>query len=407
MFQSVVNLYRALGKPSVTDDSTYSFDGPITPVVRALIEDYRQINFRFGEIDVSQLSDSHAKIEVNLPRGDVGKFYSTIESFLTSTSSIAVGSIPENYYILEEDYLSGDLPKPIKLRSLESLTEFIKLLTLFSEDIHDLSGSGVRRLLFVLPPDGRIPQKTVVVPVVLEASALDNELNHYKILESLVSPSNEKKLHIEERRLVMKIAISDVLNNANSEMKLLTFLVKNWNEVLRKYRYNFQAYINKFAFDDIRKKIADAEIEYASKLSGVLGDIAGKLLALPVSLLGVIALEQAKSDFAFWSGCAGLFIVSLIYCLVLYNQNQQVSRLENSFNLIFSPFFNKINTYPKALRDALSQRKNGTAKQLLTLKWTFRIFYFLAMVPTIGAAYQAYIRFNELPIKAVMYVLAV
>jgi membrane protein implicated in regulation of membrane protease activity len=123
-------------------------------------------------------------------------------------------------------------------------------------------------------------------------------------------------------------------------------------------------------------------------LGGVLGDIAGKLLALPVSLVAIIALEQTSSNFAFWIGCLALFVVSIIYLTVLYNQNLQVTRLKGSFDLAFSPFFSKIDTYPKALRDALSQRESGVGRQVKVLSWTFTLFYFIAALPAIGALCQ-------------------
>ena len=392
MFSSVVKLYRELGRPQVTDESTYSYDGPIGPGIDALVRECEGLDHRFGEVEVLRLTAVAAQIEVSLPRGDIGKFYTDYKKLLISTPSIASGILPENFYLIQENYLSGDDQKPDGVKAVESLTTFIKLLTDFAEDSHGADAGGQQRLLFVLPPDGRVPQKTVVVPMVLEAEALENELNHFRILESLLNSANEKKLHIEERKLVMKVAIGDVLANAETEQNKLTYLVKNWQEVLKKYRYNFQAYINKFAFDEVRKKIADAEIEYASKLGGVLGDIAGKLLALPVSLLALIALEQANSNFAFWTGCLTLFVVTIIYVAVLYNQKLQVNRLKASFDLAFSPFFSKIETYPKVLRDALNQRESGVGSQVKTLNLTFYLFYVIAALPTLGAIYQIWER---------------
>lgn len=388
MFQRVVQLYRKLGCPAVTGDFTYSYEGPIGPGVDALIRDCEDQDQRFGETEVLSLTATFAKVEVALPQGDAGRFYPNAKKLLVNAPSITSGAMPDNYYLIEEDFLSGELEKPVEVKSVESLATFIKLLTEFAEDNHGLSSGGQQRLLFVLPPDGRIPQRTVVVPVVLQEEALDNELNHFRILESLLNSANDKKIHIEERKLVMKVAIGDVLSNADVGANKLTYLVKNWQEVLKKYRHNFQAYINRFAFDEVRKKIADAEIEYASKLGGVLGDIAGKLLALPVSLVGIIALEQVSSSFAFWIGCLALIIVSLIYVAVLYNQNLQVIRLKASFDLVFSPFFSKISTYPKPLRDALNQRESGVGRQVRTLTLTFYLFYFIAVLPAAGAVYQ-------------------
>lgn len=163
--------------------------------------------------------------------------------------------------------------------------------------------------------------------------------------------------------------------------------------MLLKYRHNFQSYINKFAFDEVRKKIADSEIEYASKLSGVFGDIGGKLLALPLSLVALIALDDAKSTSAFFIGCLGLSIVSIVYFIILRNLWLAADRLKASFELAFSPFFNKLETYPSVLRNVLEKRKEALHTQLRFLKLTFTVFYVLACVPAIGALLKIVVRY--------------
>lgn len=394
MFSIVVGLYRSAGRPNILNGS-YSFNGATTPEILGAIEQYELLDPKYGEIDLRNGEPGNSHFDVVLPRGDNGAFYIDIRDFLNNAPSIALGHLPEHFYIVSEDFSSGDGALPASLQPVQSLAEFISALAEFAEDQTLVNGGAVPRLLFVLPPDGKIPQRTILVPIVLELDALHEEIRHFKILRLLNNSENNNKLHMEERQLVMKIAIGDVLASATVGANIFTHLVKSWELVLRKYRHNFQAYINKFSFDEVRKKIADAEIEYASKLSGVLGDIAGKLLALPLSFVALIALDGATTSFSFWCGSIGLIVVSAIFTLVLFNQNQQVLRLKSSFDLIFFPFFSRMDDYPTLLRKILEEKKVGINKQVKTLAFTFKVFYIIGFMPFFGVCFQIGYRYSE------------
>ncbi|MES2027216.1 MAG: hypothetical protein V4448_16830 [Pseudomonadota bacterium] len=383
MFALVVQLYRALQKPQVSQANTYSFEGRLAPEIQQLVQNYEDLPPAFGAITVRE-EHEHYSIEVELPVGDVGKFYKSVGDFVQGAPTLYRGEVPNEYYVIDIDYHAGADEPPDSIKEVWKIAEFIKHLSNFAEDSAGFNDAG-KRLIFVLPPDGKTPQKTIVMPIELEEAALKNTLSHLRLLQGLTEEKHDSKLHIEERRLMMRSAIADVLSARSDDVKLLTHLVQHWSEVLKKYRHNFQAYINIFAFDAVRKKIADAEIEYASKLSGVLGDIAGKLLALPVSLAALVVLVEVKTDYAFWLGCISLFVITSIFWLVLDNQKIQVDRLADSFELSFSPFFSKLNTYPAALRKLIETRQTGFASQLEKLKFTFNFFRLLAIVPTIGA----------------------
>ncbi|MBN3759876.1 hypothetical protein [Burkholderia sp. Ac-20365] len=391
MFAEVVALYRALARPEVDENGRYVFVGAVDAEMQRLVDASNQLDAAYGEVDYFRQGDGQLRIEVSLPQGSNGHFYNTFSAFFR-TPSIAFGVLPTDFYIADLDYYSGDTTKPTKLEEVEKLVDFIRMLSEFAEDRLTF-GSGANRLLFVLPSDGSKPQRTLVLEVSPEEAALDNTLAHLHLLELLVDGSNAKKMHVEERRLVMKSAISDVLASAGADTNRLTHLCKEWREVLLKYRHNFQSYINKFAFDEIRKKIADSEIEYASKLSGVFGDIGGKLLALPLSLVALIALDDAKTTSAFFIGCLGLAIVSVVYFIILRNLWLAADRLKASFELAFSPFFNKLETYPSVLRNVLETRKKALHTQLRFLKLTFAVFYVLACLPAAGATLKVLARY--------------
>ncbi|WP_339545415.1 hypothetical protein [Pseudomonas sp. RA_35y_Pfl2_P32] len=147
----------------------------------------------------------------------------------------------------------------------------------------------------------------------------------------------------------------------------------------------------------MRREVAQAEIDYGTKLSGVLGDIAGKMLALPISLAGLIALEKSTSSFESFILVLGLAVVSVILLAVLHNQILQTKRLLHSFDVIFDDFKEKIKTYPLKLQSLLRITINQVDKQGRTLAMTFRLLKALSLLPIIGAFLLSIFKYwNEL-----------
>ena len=116
-----------------------------------------------------------------------------------------------------------------------------------------------------------------------------------------------------------------------------------------------------------------------------MGDIAGKLLALPVSLGALILLRKASTREEFWILFIGLWVVSLIFGGVLWNQWLQVKRLRGSFDFIFGQY--NEDAFPKKLRLPIATAKSNIGRQYTVLKITFLVFGGLAMLPALGAIY--------------------
>lgn len=402
MFEQAVQIYRGLDKPEFSDDNSFKISIARTDAVEALIKEGEDLDPRFGEYEFFR-KGSIVNVEGRLPRGDGGGFYISVDKFFTATPTLARGSLPDNFYVRSIDYSSTDQVKPSQIVGIEKVAKFIRLIGDFSEvKLNETPIHETPRLIFILPPDGKLPQRTIVVPIQLEANALTNKLAHLTVVQGLADPHFDEKFHIEERRLVMRSALGDVLHNAGGESNLFTYLVQHWDEVLKKYRHNFQAYINRFAFDDVRNKLAAAEIEYASKLSGVLGDIAGKLLAVPISIAALIPLAEAKTQVTFWIGFLGLCSVSLVYFFILANQTLQIDRLKSSFSLIFDPFFERVNTYPSVLKKVVIARQAEVSKQSIFLERTLLLFKVLSVAPASGAIALAAFRYETelLPVVA-------
>lgn len=397
MFSDVIALYRALGRPQLTQDYSCGFAGAIDAATAELANRCQHMGGAFGtvELEDEDEDDGNARIEIQMPTNELGRVYLSLPSLLRQTPSLAFGKLPTHYYVADIDYCSADDAKPDAIVKVERLAKFIELLSRLADDRVEFSGRS-NRLLFILPTDTTKIRKTALAEMKVEEEALEFELPHLRLLEQLVADEHSNKLHVEERLLTMRSAIADTLASASAESNDLTFLCENWRNIRQKYLANFQAYIQNFAFDDVRKKIIDSELEYASKLTGAFGDVAGKLLALPASLLAIGALDALKEDSTFLLGCAGLFLVTIVLWYVLKNISYQINRLQSGFEFVFSPLFDKSKTYPSKLRRVLADRKAALERQARVTKVTFWIFSALAFAPTLGAFWKIWGRYPQL-----------
>ncbi|WP_332860230.1 hypothetical protein [Janthinobacterium svalbardensis] len=386
MFSKIVELYRALNFPKV-EGNKFSFDGAIDQSIVSLVEEVDELASHFGSFSHKEIYRLHLDAEFNLPASELGRFYQNFAEFLLFTPTLNFGGISEEFYICDIDYYSKDVTIPDVMRKLSTLCRFIraisKLAVQNSFQIENTSRDN--RLVFVVAADGKSPAKTLLIDVKVTEELLEFCLPHIKFLESLLSENRKNDVHVEERLSIMRLAIADVLNSVVGEVERFQHLVKNWGDVLSKYHHNFLAFIHQYSFEKVRKEIATTEIEHATKLSAVLGDISGKLLALPVSLAAVILLRKANSNEEFVIGFIGLACVSLIFFGILINQWLQVRRLRGSFDVIFSQY--DVSKFPlKLSKPIISARRNANI-QYIALVITFSFFGVLALLPLGGAIY--------------------
>lgn len=386
MFAQVVQLYRALGKPPV-ENASFQVTGVFPQETLALIDEVERQPDYFGHFLEKEIANNQVEIEFKLPESEMGRFHSNVAEFINSTPSLNFGDVPQQYYICDLDYYSGDISEPPSaIQSLLELCRFVHALSLLAAEYKqgpDIIGEN--RLFFVLAADGKSPSKTLAITVRLHESLLAFPLPHLKLLEAMVSEKVKNEMHLEERRTIMRLAIADTLAIPEDKPEMFPYLVSHWREVLSKYRHNVLAFVNQYSFEKVRKEIATAEIDHATKLSAVLGDITGKLLALPISFAAIVVLRKAGSKEEFWIIFFGLVAVSIIFVGILSNQWLQVKRLRGSFDIIFGQYDES--TFPKKLRTPIRTAKKNISQQYKVLAVTFLVFGVLALAPAGGAMY--------------------
>ncbi|MNF48311.1 hypothetical protein D3C84_295450 [compost metagenome] len=383
MFSSVVALYRAIGAPTV-EDGVISYEGAPSSEIVAALRMCAGLPAAFGRFQHLLEEDDVVEIEFRLPSNESGRFYSSANE-LARRGSLGKGQFPRNIYVIDLDWADCDDTEPAAIKELRQICRLIELLALLAIGVDKDSSPDYYNLFFALPPDGAKPPRTFLLPTQVDDQMLGHELRHISLLEEILNQKNENKAHLSERKLMIRMAIASVIEKFESEPNLLLVVIREWREVLATYRANLQTYVYSFSFEKVRRELAQAEIDYGTKLSGVLGDIAGKMLALPVSLAGLVVLHNATSPFDVFILALGLAVVSIVLLAILHNQTLQTDRLLHSFNVVFDDFKDKIKTYPLKLQGLLRITIGQVERQGRTLKNTFRLLKALSLLPVTGA----------------------
>lgn len=392
MFSLVVRMYQALEQPDVVGN-VFEYEGHSTQETVELIRQVAELPQQFGSFQICNVVGNNVEIEFSLgATGEYGRFHKNIEAFIAATPSLAWGKPPKEYYINDINFYSCGNSVPEVVQRIRDVCEFIRLLSLLASDkANDESKSSINRLIFVLAADGKSPAKTLALLPRVNVNLLTKRIPHLNHFRALMSDDRKNQIHVEERRSILRLTIADMIDTFVDDATVFDSLAMRWDEVLIKYRYNVLAFLHQFSFEKVRKEIATAQIEYATKLSTVLGDVAGKLLALPLSFAGLLLLRKASELDEFVIYTLGLAVITVVLWGVLINQWIQAQRLGESFQIVFSQYDDKL---PKKLREPIAKAKAALGIQQRVLIGTFFIFVVVATIPIIGVAWYAAIKFD-------------
>lgn len=398
MFELVVEVYRKIGKPPLKEGGSFSYSGPNDADLRHLCEKLRNIPNSFGEMSYYREQSSGIRFEYNVVTSGENGFFDSFASLVQKTSSLGSGRHLQNFYVISEDWASLD-PTPNR-----SNNRIIKVCDLIN-DLSKVAASehpqnNFYNLVFSTPAAPNKPPKTIVVQTKLNETIIDLNLQKTSLIHSLAKEEHKGRIHLEERRAILNGAICESLESLpDGQDKKFMHILHAWDNIIENYWRNFQIYIHSFSFEKTRKEFAQAELDYGTKLSAAFSDIAGKLLALPVSLVALLTLHKATSGVEEAVTVSGLIITSLIIFGILINQHLNVQRLNSSLEAAFDNLSKALPTYPKNLQNLIRKSKQNIENQKKVVTSTLITFSALSFTPPIGALLILYHKY-QVPIHA-------
>lgn len=394
MFADVVALYRLIGKPQLTGGNSVEMSLPSSTVLTQLRHKLEGISAALGDYHFENSADGSVQIDATFPASENHRIFDTVSEFIGQTPTLSNGQFRQGFYIRELDYSDSDESQPEQITRLRRAVEFIRSLRKFSE-LNANSGDlqSFNKLFFFLPSDKNSRQKTAIVPLILSEEFQRFDIPSFQILNQLTDPKHSDKLHMEERQLILSVSIADVAKDDSD--KSLEHLARNWRLVITRYRHDLLAYVNNFAFDAERKKIADSAIEYSTKLSSTLNEVTGKLLAAPISVGALVVLYRSANGIEFWMGCLGVFIVFVLYRVLLLNQVEQINRLQSSYCFILNGFLGKKKTFPTVIQNELNKLENDAKDQAIALKRAVVTYTIVGYLPVGAIVLMTYWKYRE------------
>jgi hypothetical protein len=355
----------------------------------------RELPAEYGDYNFYEDANKVFHLDATFPSGENYRFFNEISDFVRYTPSLIEGKFRSGFYIKSIDYSDSDEATSDVVIRLRRATSFLQALRKFSAvSTHSGEIENFGKLFFFRPSDFGSPPRTAVIPLELNEKFADFSMPSFEILNQLSSSKIDAHIHIEERRLILSDAIADVAKDHPQEMPSLEYLARNWRQVLIKYRQNLLAYVSKFTFDVERKKIADSAIEYSTRLASTLNEIAGKLVAAPISAASLFALGKVSGGVEFLAGCVGVFSIFIIYRTLLRNQLRQVSRLQSSYKFILNGFLVKKATFPMFIRNELTKLEEEAEAQSKSIAWTSIVYTVISYMPVAAIVYLIYLKYD-------------
>lgn len=313
-------------------------------------------NFIMADSDLPN-SGGVLKCELLVPANSDVRFYLSLSDMLEKSPKISRGILPSEYYLIKEDYYSDqetdDPSIPIGLNNVCNLIAYLVDLCHYKDKTNAQLGE---RLVFVKHESDRHD-----VPVVIETKVVSeivfsaSEIN-LNIIRSLCEDSQQEDPHYTARLGVFHTTIAEFCEKStDSDSKNFQRLVEDWGGFLRLYHNNLEVYLSGFAFQKAKKEVADAELELAANYSKVLSDISGKLLAIPASFAGLVALLKVEGVAQQFCSVLALVGAALIVAASVINQNRQFKQVKHARRIVSDSFQGDSARYPDDLKQRISE----------------------------------------------------
>lgn len=271
-------------------------------------------------------------------QSDSNKFYLNSHEFIQA-NCLSKGYFPEDYFIVENDFYSSDNTKPCFIVKLEQILSLISSLAKIAHyhDIKNEGGHSFYRLVFVMHSESK--STSAVLETSLEHSILSLKKINAQLINNLVSINPLTDAHYDEKINTFRNTLIEYIITNNPTFSQLVSDLESINKL---YTNNLAVYMSAFSFHKARKEIADAEIDFAEKISKTLLELSNKVLAIPISLVGSVALFKLIETGEIIVAFVGILLTSTIMHLVILSQKKQFERVVHAKGIVFASLLKKI-----------------------------------------------------------------
>ena len=270
------------------------------------------------------------KIEFDLYDGNKFNFYKDETDLFHKSSGFLIKGkqLPENYYLIEDDFRSDSglmHPSLIKLKLITDWFDFFKKISDIDKEIED----GLVLYYFIKGEDDKFAKPLEIKLSNVEELISIEDISPVGDIEKLILEDEYGNLHHRDRQSFFKLALVDTLRGlirkSTSEESDTIILFRNLDKIKKAYYEHYDVFIHNFAIGEFQQEVEEKGFDYAEKVSSVLNDIQIRLYAIPIVLVSLGALAKVDNVYSY------LFITTGVVITGLFNYwmiNDQVLRLE-------------------------------------------------------------------------------
>lgn len=295
-----------------------------------------------ASLEYSGTSSKRRIIAYCLPNG----FYLSLEVMLGVISNRV--STPSNFYLLDIDYFyskeSTDEP-PLLIKKYLSATNLFNLLSKSADHVIEIGSE--KRLIFLAS------NKKEITP-----TYNSHDLVELPNIESFKNDFIDTNQHAEQKKAILKSAITDLFNGVSSIP--FSLVISKFSELYKITNENYNLYVSEFSFNKVKAEIERERLDATIKLNKAFSDIQNQLLAIPAAI--IVAGGQMVDSKGFDSKnlilWIGVVVFSIFMALLIRNQKNTLVAIEHEINLQWDQLKSKYSAIAPSFKGTYTNLQN-------------------------------------------------
>tara|TARA_R110001583_G_scaffold39668_1_gene126907 strand:+ start:10828 stop:12165 length:1338 start_codon:yes stop_codon:yes gene_type:complete len=353
--------------------------------------DYQELNIKDNEVDISLFIGKEIEtIKVGFPQrqGSIPDIYFYQDEYELVNSHAQLlskgGSLPESFYLTNSNFKpsNGDNEK------LSKIARILEWFCLFKDISNvDTPKDNSYELVFIEKAGDDKLTKPVHFLTEICAEMLDvldvPPLGHFEELRKINDRTDTNK---KEKQKFLRVAFVEVLrelrSNGQAEGEALK-VARNIENIRNSYYEHLELFMEDFAISEFKREIEDARFSYIEKIEAVIGDIQGKLYAIPAAFIAIGAIARSQTFESTILIVFGAFFASALTFIMVKNQEGRAQYVDKSIDFVFDKLErrNVDDTEHYSIIKNIDDAKVSLVKMLETKKKYIKFYLFAAWLP--------------------------
>lgn len=251
-------------------------------------------------------------------------FSESLQTLVASQQGLFLYNAPPEYFLLEEDYATGDEVIPPLVGAYQRVPRLFELVRSVADVV---LADGTSSPTFVI-----LAGKRMDISAAYSFDALDDMPSGDAI--DAVSVELQSQPYSDAKKAIYKKVLLRQLE-ATPQSKRFSELATRFDAIREAFASDFDLYTTEFNFAKVRDELEQKRLSFMLQLNASTTDLMGKMLAIPVGQ-GLI-VSQLKNDPSAVISNIALLIGSLVFAafagLLIANQQHSLRQIKHEIDI--------------------------------------------------------------------------